>query len=75
MLLARNNGIFVVRLPPSPPNLMKLPPFFVQRCTMNGGTFMLITRETKLKIVKKHLKDGVTLRELSEQFHIHRLCQ
>ena len=32
---------------------------------------MLITRETKLKIVKKHLKDGVTLRELSEQFHIH----
>ena len=32
---------------------------------------MLITRETKLKIVKMHLVEGVTLRELSEQFHIH----
>ena len=27
---------------------------------------MLITRETKLKIVKMHLVEGVTLRELSE---------
>ena len=26
---------------------------------------MLITRETKLEIVKKHLEDGVTLKELS----------
>jgi len=25
---------------------------------------MLITRETKLKIVKKHLKDGVTLHQV-----------
>ncbi len=32
---------------------------------------MLITKETKLKIVKMHLEEGVTLRELSEQFHIH----
>ena len=29
-----------VRIPPAPPKLMKLPPFFVQRCTMNGGTFI-----------------------------------
>jgi transposase-like protein len=28
---------------------------------------MLITRETKLEIVKKHLEDGVTLKELSEE--------
>ena len=32
---------------------------------------MLITRETKLAIVKKHLEDGVTLQELSEEFGIH----
>ena len=31
---------------------------------------MLITRETKLEIVKKHLEDGVTLKELSEQYGI-----
>ena len=38
--------------------------------TIYGGTFMLITRETKLEIVKKHLEDGVTLKELSEQYGI-----
>ena len=32
---------------------------------------MLITRETKLAIVKKHLEDGVTLKELSEEYGIH----
>ena len=32
---------------------------------------MLITRETKLEIVKKHLEDGVTLQALSEQYGIH----
>ena len=32
---------------------------------------MFITRETKLAIVKKHLEDGVTLRELSEEYGIH----
>lgn len=32
---------------------------------------MLITRETKLAIVKKHLEDGVTLQELSDEFGIH----
>ena len=32
---------------------------------------MLVTKETKLKIVKMHLEEGVTLMELSEQFHIH----
>ncbi|MBO4682183.1 MAG: helix-turn-helix domain-containing protein [Clostridiales bacterium] len=32
---------------------------------------MLITRETKLAIVKRHLEDGVTLKELSEEFGIH----
>ena len=39
--------------------------------TIYGGTFMLITRETKLEIVKKHLEDGVTLKALSEQYGIH----
>ena len=29
---------------------------------------MLITRETKLEIVKKHLEEGVTLKELSEEY-------
>ena len=38
---------------------------------MYGGAFMLITRETKLAIVKKHLEDGVTLKELSEEYGIH----
>ena len=28
--------------------------------TIYGGTFMLITKETKLKIVKMHLEEGVT---------------
>lgn len=32
---------------------------------------MLITREIKLEIVKKHLEDGVTLKELSEEYGIH----
>ena len=32
---------------------------------------MLITRETKLEIVKKHLEAGVTLKELSEEYGIH----
>ena len=32
---------------------------------------MLITRETKLEIVKKHVEDGVTLKELSEEYGIH----
>ena len=32
---------------------------------------MFITRETKLAIVKKHLEDGVTLKELSEEYGIH----
>lgn len=32
---------------------------------------MLITRETKLEIVKKHMEDGVTLKELSEEYGIH----
>lgn len=32
---------------------------------------MLITRETKLEIVKKHLEEGVTLKELSEEYGIH----
>ena len=32
---------------------------------------MLITRETKLEIVKKHLEEGVTLKELSEECGIH----
>ena len=39
--------------------------------TIYGGTFMLVTKDIKLKIVKMHLEEGVTLRELSEQFHIH----
>ena len=32
---------------------------------------MLITRETKLEIVKKHVEDGVTLKQLSEEYGIH----
>ena len=32
---------------------------------------ILDTKDIKLKIVKMHLEEGVTLRELSEQFHIH----
>ena len=36
---------------------------------------MLITRETKLEIVKKHLEEGVTLKELSEEYGIHSLKQ
>ena len=32
---------------------------------------MFITIETKLAIVKKHLEDGVTLKELSEEYGIH----
>ena len=39
MYLVGNDEIFVIRIPPAPPNLMKLPPFFVQRCTMNGDNF------------------------------------
>ena len=31
---------------------------------------MFITRETKLAIVKKHLEDGVTLKDLSEEYGI-----
>ena len=32
---------------------------------------MLITRETKLEIVKRHVEDGVTLKQLSEEYGIH----
>jgi len=32
---------------------------------------MFITRETKPVIVKKHLEDGVTLKEPSEEYGIH----
>ena len=32
---------------------------------------MHVTKDIKLKIVKMHLEEGVTLRELSEQFHMH----
>lgn len=32
---------------------------------------MLITREIKLEIVLKHLENGIPLRELSEEHHIH----
>lgn len=32
---------------------------------------MLITREIKLEIVLKHLENGIPLRELSEEYHIH----
>ena len=34
---------------------------------------MFITRETKPAIVKKHLEDGVILKELSEEYGIHSL--
>ncbi|MCR4688773.1 MAG: helix-turn-helix domain-containing protein [Saccharofermentans sp.] len=32
---------------------------------------MLRTRETKLEIVKKHLEDGITLKELSDEYGMH----
>ncbi len=32
---------------------------------------MLITKETKLEIVRKHLEEGLTTKELSEMFHMH----
>ena len=32
---------------------------------------MLITKETKLEIVRKHLEEGLTIKELSETFHMH----
>ncbi len=32
---------------------------------------MLIKKETKLEIVLKHLNEGITVKELSEEYHIH----
>ncbi len=33
---------------------------------------MLITKETKLEIVRKHLEEGITIKELSQVFHMHK---
>ena len=51
--------------PTSPTKKDEVTPISWTDVTIYGGTFMLITRETKLEIVKKHLEDGVTLKELS----------
>ena len=33
---------------------------------------MLITKETKLEIARKHLEEGITIKELLQAFHMHK---
>jgi hypothetical protein len=52
----------------SPRKLNEVPPISLTILhNFRGYYFMLITRETKLEIVLKHLEKGIPLRELSEE--------